>query len=546
MSRDRCHLPGRASADEKRARLASKKILRLRDAQIQRITGRQMYVSHMAAKYGSANALKVASGSRHLSWKTIWSLHGTEWASLGPDQRRRFESLAAGLRASRHFEVESEVQRLQLERNKLHEQLKDVGGNIIPMSFKSCKLSLEDVADLGCYTPVRVPKPSGTGGARHLLQACATPMNEQDFLTIGSKSDLGERTIASAELVRTLCALRNVFLFGVLEAVNGEDTLHFLITLMVQRPAELVLLHLTEIETEEAERTCKSSAMQGGHAVPRASKSFQFDPGAFAESHMLESLEECTLNIYSNCLFCGEHIIAAFSGSQPLQSVLNAHEREGLGVKASRASAGSSSKRQASAASSHETSWIYGAFARGRGSMASAVENEVAEMSDESDRDEGEREQDIVDKLFEEVSTEVYGRYDAGRGVDDEAYTELFNWQVLGGAWQRERTGRNLYGVRVNIRPDSALHVFATRFGLGCSSSFEYNIYTEVHAEGFARVWAGRILKLYDEYLASEESVDWNGSSCMNSELPAELEDVLASLTKRAQTRVRKIVALRP
>eukprot|EP00971_Amphidinium_carterae_P213861 4244580-Amphidinium_carterae.1 len=412
------------------------------------------------------------------------------------------------------------------------------------MSFLSCKWSAADIADLGCFRPAVPPTASGPRSARQLLERCAVPVSDCAFRDSARNSDLSEETLPCPVFMRSVCALRDVFQFSVLKAVSGEECVYFLLVLMVQRPSEIVMMRLLELNVEESELSCASVALRAADMCPPALKFFTYDAGFYTESSVWESLESCDLSIYSNTLFCGSGVVAVFSDCESLSGILEAHLREGRGAKSSRpvshAVGGSASSTVG------DTTWVLGAFSRAhteRRVEASAVVEDVHLAEEVEDSVE---EREMADDIFAELSVEIAGRREEMRSTIANNMTELFTWQILGGAWQRERTGRDLYGVRVNVKAATDLYTFASRFRLGLSASFEYNIYTEIHSEAFARIWAERLLVLFEDYVNGGERLDWTGASCARSELPAELTDVLATLGKRAQTRVSKILDLRP
>eukprot|EP00971_Amphidinium_carterae_P041792 821360-Amphidinium_carterae.2 len=517
----------------------------MRDSQVQRISGRQMYVSHMAAKFNAFNESKLVGGQRLLSWQKIWSFHGQEWKQLSAEQHRRFEAQAAGLRSERAARNEQELRAAQTKKQALLAEIDSGPSMLVPMTFAACKLSAQDFEDMGCFRPRSLPASSGTGSARSLLQACPPPVSDDAFHQCMERSDLAETLVQSTSLLRSACALRDILKFTVLEAVCEEECYYFLFSLIVKRPCEITLLRLLEVDQSEAELSCTSMALRDGNAQPRPVKCFKYEGGFFAESSLWQSLDGCRLNIYANALFCGLGVVAVFSGAESLTKIVDAHVGEGINARQQRTEESTASTGRSGQAVD-ASSWIIEAFARSRSAAidTSHPDNEK-ESTGEGDNEDS-NDDEIMSGFFEAVAHERAERREDMRSTLAESLSELFRWQVMGGSWQMERTGRSLYGVRVDIKAATSLHAFSSRFRLGLSASFEYNVYTEAHAEGFARLWAERILTLYEHYSACGESAEWTGRTCGTTTLSAELGEVLATLPKRAQTRVARIQVLRP
>eukprot|EP00971_Amphidinium_carterae_P350591 6491640-Amphidinium_carterae.1 len=339
----RYHLPAQATRAQKSLGHTERRIRRLRDAQTQRITGRQMFVSHMATKFHAANEIKVASGQRPWSWNKVWSFHGEEWRHLSDDEHRRFEALAAGLRAQRATENESEIQASQAKKQALLRETASKPSHVVPMTFGACKLSAQDVEDMGCFRAATLPTSSGPQSAHSLLQACALPASDETFAAYVERSDLPEPLIDTSSLMRSCCALRETLQFSVLEADCEDGCYYFMFSLVVKRPCEIVMLRLEEVETCVAEESGTSLALTDGGAAPRPVKCFRCEGGFFADSSLWHSLEGLNLNIYENALFCGQGIVAVFSSGESLAKIVAAHVREGVSARQPRGDDGGGS-----------------------------------------------------------------------------------------------------------------------------------------------------------------------------------------------------------
>ena len=86
--------------------------------------------------------------------------------------------------------------------------------------------------------------------------------------------------------------------------------------------------------------------------------------------------------------------------------------------------------------------------------------------------------------------------------LSHEDLAEHFRETVLGGAWNIERRGRALFGVRADVVPGTVVAQFMRRFGLTMSASFEDQLYGERDGHLLCVVWQKRMVALYKHWCA--------------------------------------------
>ena len=150
----------------------------------------------------------------------------------------------------------------------------------------------------------------------------------------------------------------------------------------------------------------------------------------------------------------------------------------------------------------------------------------------------------------DEKYTAVFEKLEAQRqGVleDDVTDEDLFRTSVLGGQWQMQRVGREVYGVRVDVRKDTFVWELCNTFNLFKSASFENNIYSEAGGSALSRLWKDRMKFLARVWDAAGRPANKFPSEELQSyEPPEELKASLAAMQGRSLKRATAIKALQP
>ena len=88
------------------------------------------------------------------------------------------------------------------------------------------------------------------------------------------------------------------------------------------------------------------------------------------------------------------------------------------------------------------------------------------------------------------------------QALEHEDRSQHFREAVLGGAWNIERSGRALFGIRVDVMTNSVVHPFVKKFGLSLSASFEARVYGERDGHLLSVLWQKRVMGLYEFWVA--------------------------------------------
>eukprot|EP00971_Amphidinium_carterae_P016557 327138-Amphidinium_carterae.2 len=146
-----------------------------------------------------------------------------------------------------------------------------------------------------------------------------------------------------------------------------------------------------------------------------------------------------------------------------------------------------------------------------------------------------------VDAAFASMEKERADTFAAETTLQDE-----FKWTLLGGQWQAQRTGRNIYGYRVDCRAGGLPFLLANTFHMSRSASFEQNVYGENGSSLMSELWASRMSWLASQWDSAGRPVDAFPAIRTAFALSAEQEELGGTLAKRAKKRYDEIVKLLP
>ena len=130
--------------------------------------------------------------------------------------------------------------------------------------------------------------------------------------------------------------------------------------------------------------------------------------------------------------------------------------------------------------------------------------------------------------------------------TDESLQQDMFRTSVLGGKWQIQRTGRTIYGIRVDARPKSLAADFCSTFEIAKSSSFEQNVYGEIEGSALAKLWAHRVGFLAAIWEADGRKKSFPRERLSEYEIPEELSSMLKALQGKSRRRAEQIQALAP
>ena len=110
-----------------------------------------------------------------------------------------------------------------------------------------------------------------------------------------------------------------------------------------------------------------------------------------------------------------------------------------------------------------------------------------------------------------------------------------------------ERTGRTIYGVRVDVKKGTAAAELCAAFKLTKSASFERSVYGEEDGSVLSRLWIHRMSFLCAAWEDAGKSEEGIAKQVLASyTLPSDLERKPQALTGKSLARARAILKIQP
>lgn len=129
---------------------------------------------------------------------------------------------------------------------------------------------------------------------------------------------------------------------------------------------------------------------------------------------------------------------------------------------------------------------------------------------------------------------------------DEAIQSDMFRSTLLGGHWQVHRTGRSVYGVRVDVRSNTLAASLCEAFGLNKSASFEHNVYGEEKASLLTRFWIHRMTSLVSCWEEAGARRQFSQEALQRYEVPDEVQAKWEEFHGRVLTRAKQIRSLAP
>ncbi|CAE7712127.1 unnamed protein product [Symbiodinium sp. CCMP2592] len=526
-------LPSSSACDQRRQQVLQK-LCRTLDKNPNRITGRQVYLAHVMQKARE----KEASDPKQPRYNRakIMKLHGQQWTSLPEESKASWDRQAA-------FERSATWQSRQKECDNLKQQLgllseagsgSDSKAPGSSMLISQCRLStseqcrLQSMIDDSKLTEKSVEK------LRAKSLQCPPPVPDQDLDSCLGHSQLRrDRPTEMPATARRICQMRDHFAQSVflVEHPQGSRFYRFLFAML--NPVRLFLLDLGDLE-------CPVPAVTSGppcfNQQWQASVPWQwsFLPGRFSSAEVFDVSPNVQIGVFLHSWFSSEGSLCSRDVLQPLDLILDAAASEKKVAKERSEPSRKSVVAEPDAELTAQYPWL-----RTFVGTAAASKRKRASCTDDADFSS----EDIqYDDLFEQLEEQ--------RCVINAAFETLadqFRTSLIGGDWQLRRTGRVVYGVRIDVKAGSSMAEFCAKFSLAKSASFEQSVYGDEPGQALGKLFIHRmsfLMQLWEDLGRPDHGIP---ADRLTDYVPApDLETVLSTTTGRVQQRYRKILALAP
>eukprot|EP00971_Amphidinium_carterae_P338750 6476246-Amphidinium_carterae.6 len=180
-----------------------------------------------------------------------------------------------------------------------------------------------------------------------------------------------------------------------------------------------------------------------------------------------------------------------------------------------------------------------------RARTEAATEGTQVDHEDRSDDGDGEE----ADEQWHDHTTVIEAVKSARRDIEQkrELRISLFKISLLGGQWQIQRTGRSVYGLRVDVVKNTIVDELSNVWHVRKSASFEYNVYSREGAEILVEAWMDRMQFVAAVWDAHGRSSLVFPAKCHDVFVYApEIQDRFMSLTERSRSRLAQFALIWP
>ena len=546
-------LPSPSASDLRRQQILQK-LCRTLDKNPNRITGRQVYLAHVMQKARDKEA-SCPKQPRYRRAK-IMKLHGQQWQSLPEESKASWDRQAAfersAARQSRQKECDSLTQTLGL----LGEtgSVSDAKVPRSSMLISQCCLNTSEQCRLQSMIDDSKLTDKGVEKLRAKSLQCPPPVLDQDMEVCLGHSLLSRPVaLEMPATARRICQMRDHFAQSVfcVEHPQGARFYRFLFAML--NPVRLFLLNLSDLQCLEPAVTSGPLSLnqQWQASVPWQ---WSFLPGRFSSAEVFDVAANVEIGVFLHSWFSSECRLCSRDVLQPLNLILDAAASEKKVAKERSEQPRKSAQAEPNAELTAQYPWLRSFVGtassnKSRSSRESAPEDpEKSAQSHATDDCEGTDDADFnsediqYDGLFEQLEEQ---RCEIHAAFED--WADQFRTSLIGGDWQLRRTGRLVYGVRIDVKAGSSVADFCTKFSLAKSASFEQSIYGDEPGQALGKLFIHRmsfLIQIWEDLGRPDHGIP---ADRLSDYVPApDLEALLSTTTGRVQQRYRRILALAP
>ena len=532
-------IPAALSPEERAIASLRRQLDRLRGKKPHNISGRHVYYASMTAKARSNNEKRRQSGQKPLNYQTIMKLHAQYWAELPEAKKDMFQRQALTLQGERVAEQQQLQMHLAKEASERQRQeaLRKVYA-CDSMTISHCRLDDKDIADFcGLWNSDESLSRGKVGKLRESSLLCPPPVSEEAMHALISASPLEEdMPRATSATYKAVARARSNFAQSVFGIPEGPD--EFAWYRLVFATLQPIRLFFQALELSEQSHTSTSPLKSDWGEQLEDDLVAHWTCGDLfgTQEDIFERVVELLdVPVFLETTFMGKSSVGSLDVPVPLAVLL----RE-TGEQQTDVTHGTDKQRQTRHASSSKAdrspAWLHAdlektpALAGGSAAMASACLHEQM-PSDALAEPDADAE---YAALLEDLEADKHAQ---SLGQDD--WKSDFMVHLLGGQWQMERSGRLKYGLRFDLKPNSPLFIFAEKFSLPKSASFDDRAYGESLGHLLGSIWMERHKQLFEVWTEHECPEHYPVSDIpalvLSQEQSAGIKDLKGTQLKRAQ-----------
>eukprot|EP00971_Amphidinium_carterae_P351708 6492244-Amphidinium_carterae.1 len=510
----------------------------LEEKRPQYFTGRQLYFQDMMRK---SQLLNDRSGTERFSRHDVMARHGENWKHLPEAKQNEYQRRA---KIARELKEQELVEDKTALKHAIDVQRKNLPQSAFrSMAISACKLNetertiLQNIHDSCTITAAHV--------STSLRKGAGETMSEAEFATLVSRSLVQEPHPFHATRFQTQVAHARDYVKDAVFCLQDEhgSQHYYLFLYALCQPVTTFFIPLLELEGFAIQKTLPETKKEW-REQQHLHSDYYWTYGAltFVDHAAIAGSDPCNIYFFPGVASHGGRVLSYAGSPVEWNTWIADLERE-----------------RASSKTKTQTSRIN----RTKGTAESSrAEQALVDMTADGFEDWGpgppskrlkvhERQQDAVEDVDEEavLAQTLWSEVEAARAYSpllDEVVDEQFHTRLDAGAWQQQRTGRAVYGVRTFAKKNSLVHTFCLTFRLKQSQAFEINIYTEAGGATLARLWRHRMAFLARQWKDAECPQNWQTALENGWETPTDLEEQLRVMEGASRQRRDAIMKMLP
>ena len=475
--------------------------------------------------------------------------HTAHWQALAAAEKEAYEQRALVQQAhsaQQHQEQAKLLQAALVAEKQTRVQKEESAAD--SMMLSACVLSSQDLQRFEELNSSPAFKGSKGEALHKAALQCPPPMTTQEFQVMQAKSLLDTQTRSTpSSITKQVAHFRQHFCNSVVVvAPDTEQEQHYRFLFASQQPVLAAWLPLVPEDVPDNHGRFSGKNWQQ-QALTDFSLMWRYQPGLVEIEDLFDDLDAVDVAVALQTSYKAPGIITSHDFLQPLALILDGLTREESLLGKSSKHAEAPKQRAASSSSSAAALPPWAAARLAAASTPASASQSTGVGPEEASQQEPDEAQPVAELADYET---VYAQVDAERqqlmDVESDLSAEYFRWSILGGAWSVQRSGRSVYGVRVDIRAQSPLLGFARLVNLTQSASFDNHTYSAEGGRLLASLWTQRMVQLYEAWLVSGEATTWSGAEVPDLELFASQTALADGLSRRGRARLQRIRALKP
>eukprot|EP00971_Amphidinium_carterae_P150395 2981918-Amphidinium_carterae.2 len=474
------------------------------------------------------------SNQKKWSQQEVMQKHGTHWQNMSESNRNKYVKQADLLRAARAHDIEEAVQDKITQINyKVHQAERagdDAGTGSATMTYAVSRLSPEALMEYATVHDTLRELKQKEVNERAKGPQVPEPLTSKRFEMLRSRTMFYKHALlALSDVAKYIVRSREHFQNAVfLLRMSDDEECRLKMCFALQKP----LLLCTSIVRAVTEEELREDGIYA--EMSRAEKAclhdviaFQAMPGTDFGHYWDADIPYESIHVYMNCQYDRQGRICTLEPAVRIEAVMDSFSApKGGGKHDGAKKTYAAAKRGAgSDAAEQPRGWVSDILDEPvdvDGLPGTDDADEIGEYANDIGEEEAPREIEVVAHAVKEAKRSLPAFH-----LD---YSSHFRVSVLGGDWQMKRTGRSIYGVRVDGKSKGIISdLLACWPNLPHSASYDYNM------AYIATQWQGA------------DFADTNFPA-MDSEMvyPAEHMATVEQLGKRAQNRLKQIRTMWP